>query len=114
MGAKATGDDNGVIDLVLLGMGPDGHTASLFPGHALLNETEKSVASITDSPKPPPQRITLTLPVINKARNIAFMATGASKCDALRSIFRDSDCQLPSAKVERAIWFVDEAAANWD
>ena len=67
--------DKPVFDLILLGMGPDGHTASLFPGHNLLNENEKWVASIVDSPKPPPKRITLTLPTIRLSKQIAFVAS---------------------------------------
>lgn len=104
------------IDLVLLGMGPDGHTASLFPGHALLLERERLIAPIADSPKPPPQRITFTFPLINAARNVAFVATGAAKQPALRQIFEHADCQLPAALVKPAspvVWFVDADAVGW-
>ena len=106
------------FDLILLGMGEDGHTASLFPGHPLLTETERWVAPISDSPKPPPERITLTLPLINQARQIAILAAGPGKAAALSQVFGSTagDPTLPVQRVHPAaegelVWFVDRAAA---
>ncbi|GFZ20209.1 nitrilase-like protein 1 [Actinidia rufa] len=77
------------FDLVLLGMGPNGHVASLFPNHSVLGENYKWVTFITESPKPPPERITFTLPVINSASNVAVVATGISKVEALHLAIDD-------------------------
>lgn len=105
-----------VFDLILLGMGPDGHTASLFPGHELLAEEDRWVAYIENSPKPPPKRITLTYPVINHAARVAFVATGKEKQDVLKQVLDQPELGLPAARVRpnypgQLYWFVDDAAA---
>ena len=105
-----------IFDLLLLGCGPDGHTCSLFPGHELLRETNAWVAPIEDSPKPPPKRITLTLPVVTHAVRVAFVATGGGKKDIMKEIF-DQSTGLPCTLVneaagERCSWFVDDAAVE--
>jgi 6-phosphogluconolactonase len=97
-------------------MGPDGHTASLFPGHELLSEEDRWVAYVEDSPKPPSKRITFTYPVINHAARVAFVAVGKEKVDMLKSVLDNPEVGLPSARVKpvfpgKVFWFVDDAAA---
>ncbi|KIJ68761.1 hypothetical protein HYDPIDRAFT_173410 [Hydnomerulius pinastri MD-312] len=105
-----------VFDLILLGVGPDGHTCSLFPQHALLAEEARWVAYLEDSPKPPPKRITLTYPVLNHALRVAFVALGEGKVDMLPRILDTPEEGLPSSRVKPAhpgqlYWFVDDAAS---
>ncbi|OSX70955.1 hypothetical protein BU14_0625s0004 [Porphyra umbilicalis] len=105
-----------VFDMILLGMGPDGHTASLFPDHPLLDVADAAVASIVDSPKPPPGRITLTLPVLNAGRNVLFVTTGGGRppCCTRFFTYGNKDVLLPAARVRPATgveWLVDAPAA---
>ncbi|CAK0809859.1 unnamed protein product [Prorocentrum cordatum] len=110
------GDGPPAFDLVLLGMGPDGHTASLFPDHPLLQVTDRWVAHIEDSPKPPPQRITLTYPVLNAAAQVFFVCTGASKSPNLAVALGVADGCVPAGGVQPSsgnlVWFVDDDASE--
>lgn len=107
-----------LFDLILLGCGPDGHTCSLFPDHPLLREHDAWVLSIDDSPKPPPKRTTLSLPVVVHANRIGFVATGAGKKDVLKKIFETEEGgRLPCGLVneqggEKVAWFCDAAATE--
>ncbi|CAB0037041.1 unnamed protein product [Trichogramma brassicae] len=103
------------FDVLLLGMGPDGHTCSLFPNHRLLEETSLWVCPINDSPKPPPSRITLTFPVINNAKACIFAVTGAGKKEMVKRILKDKE-NLPAARVQPThgtlYWILDKEAAG--
>lgn len=107
-----------IFDLLLLGCGPDGHTCSLFPNHELLRENDAWVAAIDDSPKPPPRRITLTLPVVIHGTKVAFVATGGGKKDVMRAILDSEEGRsLPCGLVnegagEKVSWFTDSSAVE--
>lgn len=105
-----------VLDLVLLGVGEDGHVASLFPGHSALEESARWVIAIDDAPKPPACRLTLTLPVLAHARAVCVAAFGASKSETMRAALEDPNSPLPVARVLRhsaePTVFLDPAASS--
>lgn len=103
------------LDLALMGMGADGHTASLFPGTKAVEIADRWVVP-TMNPAGPSQRLTLTLPVINAARTVVFLVAGADKAETLRAVIEEQPAVFPSAHVAPAsgelIWLLDKAAAS--
>jgi 6-phosphogluconolactonase len=101
--------DHGPLDFVHLGLGPDGHTASLFPGSPALDERERLVVATGDDLHPH-ARLTLTFPALAQSRLVVFTVAGEGKRDALQRVKKGDD--LPAARVSaaRVIWLVDEAA----
>jgi 6-phosphogluconolactonase len=98
------------MDLTLLGMGPDGHVASIFPGH---NYPETQIVSEADSPKPPAQRLSFSLELINRSEEVVFVVSGIDKAEAIELVHKDPECELPAARVQAeglTLWIVDEAA----
>jgi 6-phosphogluconolactonase len=110
--AKELGDTR--FDLCLLGLGPDGHVASIFPNHPSGDPTTQAVIGVSEAPKPPPERISLTIPTINESGEVWFLVSGTEKSNALvRSLAGDTS--LPAGRVagrERTLWLVDRNAAS--
>jgi 6-phosphogluconolactonase len=109
------------FDLILLGVGADGHTASLFPGHPVLAETRAWVAPVLNAPKSPSIRITMTLPLINNSRNVVFAAAGPGKAAIVSKVLNPQmqklkhkqklPAQLVNPSDGELQWFIDRAAA---
>jgi 6-phosphogluconolactonase len=107
----------GEFDVVMLGMGPDGHVASLFPGHPALDVDDRITVAVTGSPKPPPERLSLTFAALNRTRAVWFVVSGEAKADAVARARRSGADRhdVPAAGVagrEETIWWVDTAAAS--
>ncbi len=105
------------FDLVLLGLGEDGHTASLFPDSPVLGEMERLVAPATAVYQDrPTERVTLTLPAINSARQILFLVSGNAKANIVQAVLQGPAGQLPAQRIRptagQLIWLLDAAAAS--
>ncbi|MCX5210321.1 6-phosphogluconolactonase [Kitasatospora sp. NBC_00240] len=116
--AAEPGDRLGVpaFDVLLLGVGPDTHVASLFPEHPGVRETERTVIGVRGAPKPPPTRVSLTLPTIRAAREVWLLAAGEDKADAVAlALSGPGELQAPASGAygrARTLWLLDRAAAS--
>ena len=113
---------SGEFDVLMLGLGPDGHVASLFPGHPALEVDDRIAVAVHDSPKPPADRVSLTFAALNRARSVWFLVSGDGKADAVAralaepgSVPGTTVAKTPARGVlgrEETIWFLDSAAAS--
>jgi 6-phosphogluconolactonase len=119
LASKARPEDHGPVpsfDVLMLGMGPEGHTASVFPHSPAVYETERTVVAVHGCPKPPPTRVTLTLPAIRRASDVWIVATGAAKAPAVAMALGGAgETAVPVAGARgqrRTRWLIDRAAAG--
>jgi 6-phosphogluconolactonase len=112
MRARGTGE----LDVLMLGIGPDGHCASLFPHHPALDVEDRVATYVLDSPKPPPERVTLTFGALNRSKAVWFLASGEGKAEAVGAALTPGEVRdTPSRGVRgsaETVFFVDEAAAG--
>ncbi|MBK4346851.1 6-phosphogluconolactonase [Lacisediminihabitans changchengi] len=115
LSVAADGGAHPRFDITFLGVGPDGHVASLFPDHPGIQVTDATVVSVRNSPKPPPERLSLTLPVLNRSDRIWLALAGSDKASALGlALAGASTWEVPVAGIEgrlRTVFFVDRDAA---
>ena len=106
----------GFFEVLMLGVGPDGHIASLFPGHPALDVTGAIAVAVHDSPKPPPDRVSLTFEAMDRARAVWFLVSGDGKADAVAAALAGGDVhEIPARGVvgqDETLWLLDEAAAS--
>lgn len=106
----------GAFDVVMLGVGPDGHVASLFPGYPQLDVDDRVAVAVTDSPKPPPERVSLTFGALNRSRDVWFLASGEAKAEAVARALGGADAHdIPATGVhgqEHTRWLLDRDAAT--
>ncbi|MGW7051975.1 6-phosphogluconolactonase [Streptomyces sp. NPDC054887] len=119
LAAAAGSEDHGPVpafDVLMLGVGPDTHVASLFPELPAVRETERTVVGVHGAPKPPPTRVTLTLPAIRAAREVWLLAAGEDKAKAAAvALSGAGEVQVPAAGAygsRRTLWLLDDAAAS--
>ena len=114
--AEVRASGRGQFDIMMLGVGPDGHVASLFPGFPQLDVTDDIAVGVTGSPKPPPERISLTLPALNRSASVWFVVSGAEKAGAVAAALGGAPVhQTPAAGVQgqqETIWFLDRESAS--
>ena len=107
----------GSFEVLMLGVGPDGHVASLFPGYPQLDVDDRVAVGVTDSPKPPPERVSLTFSALNRSRSVWFLVSGEEKSEAVaRALAAGTDVHdTPAAGVsgqDETIWFLDRESAS--
>jgi 6-phosphogluconolactonase len=120
LAAAARPEDHAAVpsfDLLLLGVGPDGHIASLFPGKPALYEQERTVVAVRGAPKPPPNRLTLTLPALQRAQDTWLVVSGEDKAKVVAMALSGAagPTQIPAAAArgrQRTLWLLDRAAAS--
>ena len=112
---SATGPAEGRFDVVHLGVGPDAHVCSLFPGHPAALLTGGDVVAVHSSPKPPPERVSLTFDALHRSRCVMAVAGGAGKAEAVRAGLGAPDVVRAPASCARGratTWYLDDAAAS--